>query len=315
MLNFNEFKKLYEGGSAISDSRPMSQEETKLTYEWIVKKIYPIFGIIDKIDAKPIGSYGKKATGQTSGDIDIAVATDVIAGNNHISVNSVLDFVEDKLKSLGYDTSKAKGFNQVSFAVPINGNYANGIGQVDFMFTDSLNWSEFIYHSPDFSKFESKYKGLYRNILLMKIISNAKRKTTKITDSGETEEYESYVVRLNQGVVQVTKSFKGKTGLVKNANLLKDQDKFITNTPEEVSNILFGPSVQPSDIMTFEDLWRQFTNPKFIHKDKFNQILKEFIQQIKITKVPIPTEIEFEYPNFINENLAIKSFNDYLNIR
>tara|TARA_R110001592_G_scaffold120545_3_gene324974 strand:- start:50639 stop:51583 length:945 start_codon:yes stop_codon:yes gene_type:complete len=290
--------KIFEGGNAI-EARPMTQDETRKTYDWVIKNIFPIFKISDKIDARPIGSFGKKKSDQTSGDIDIAIGIDQLAGVNGISVESVLNFVDDELKKKGYETSKVRGFNQVSFGVPINGDPKLGIGQIDFMFTDSLKWSDFMYHSPDFSKFESKYKGLYRNILLMKIISNADRKATKLTDTGETEEYQSYVVRLNQGVVKVTKSFKGKKGLLKNPKLLKDQDKFITNTPEEVASIAFGPNVLPSDIMTFEDTWNQFTSPTFIYKNKFDKMLKEFILQIKRTKVPIPSEVELEYPQLI----------------
>jgi hypothetical protein len=288
-----------EGGNAVDEARPMTQEETKTTYAWLVKNVYPLLGIIDGSDAKPIGSFGKKKADQTSGDIDIAVAVDRIAGINGISVESVLEFVKEKLDKAGYPGEISKGFNQVSFGVPIGGDSNAGIGQIDFMFTDSLTWSEFMYHSPDFTAAESKYKGLYRNILLMKIISNSKRAATKLTDAGEVEEYESYVVRLNQGVVKVTKSYAGKKGLLKNPKLLKDQDQFISNTPEEVTRIAFGEGIEPSDIMTFENIWMRFTDPKFIHRDKFDSILKEFIQQIKITHVPIPTEVEEEYPNMI----------------
>ena len=308
--------KMFEGGNAI-DARPMTQDETKKTYDWVIKNIFPIFKISDKIDARPIGSFGKKKSDQTSGDIDIAIGIDQLAGANGISVESVLSFVDDELKKKGYETSKVRGFNQVSFGVPINGYPKLGIGQIDFMFTDSLKWSDFMYHSPDFSKFESKYKGLYRNILLMKIISNADRKATKLTDAGETEEYQSYVVRLNQGVVKVTKSFKGKKGLLKNPKLLKDQDKFITNTPEEVASIAFGPNVLPSDIMTFEDTWNQFTSPTFVHKNKFDKMLKEFILQIKRTKVPIPSEVESEYPQLIESKKLkyVKLFEEFKELK
>jgi hypothetical protein len=307
MLSYKNFMRLDEGGNAIADARPFTQKEAAETYKWVVKTIYPLLKISDKIDAKPVGSFGKKTSDKTSGDIDIAIAADKLAGLNHISVDSVLDFVEEKIKSAGYDTTKSKGFNQISFSAPINGDFKNGTGQIDFMFTDSLDWSVFMYYSPDFTKAESKYKGLYRNILLMKIISNAKREITKTTDTGETEEYNSYVIRLNQGIVNVTKSYKGKRGLLKNPKLLRDQDKFITNTPKELVELFFSPNIQVKDIMTFEDLWAIFTGPDFIHKDKFDDILEEFVKQIKRTKVPIPTEVENDYPNFVSENAQSQS--------
>lgn len=294
VLESEEF--INEGGNAVEESRPLTQAEIDKTYAYVIKNVYPIIGLTEDT-AKPIGSFKKKAADQTSGDIDIAVLADQIAGKQGITLDQVLDFMEAALSGAGYHAVKSKGFQQVSIGVPIEGDKKNGIAQIDLMVTDNLDFSTFMYHSPDFTKSESKYKGLYRNILLMNIISNSKRETTKLTDKGEVEEYKSYVLRLNQGVVAVSKSFMGKKGLVKNPTLLKDQDKFITNTPEVITELAFGKDVPPSEIMTFEDIWRRTTDPNFIHKDKLDAILKDFNDRILQTKVPIPSECVEKYPN------------------
>ena len=180
----------------------------------------------------------------------------------------------------------------------IEGDKKKGIAQIDLMLTDNLNFSTFMYHSPDFTQAESKYKGLYRNILQQNILSNSRRETSKLTDKGEIEEYQSYVLRLNQGVVQVTKSFMGKKGnIITTTSLLHDQDKFVTNTPEVIAELAFGPDVPISEIMTFEDIWRHTTDSKFIHHDKLNAILKDFKVRLLGTKVPFPTECIEQYPN------------------
>ena len=137
-------------------------------------------------------------------------------------------------------------------------------------------------------------------LLLMNIISNWKRETTKLTDKGEVEEYRSYVLRLNQGVVAVTKSFMGKKGLVKNPSLLHDQDKFMSNTPEVIAELAFGPTVPIAEIMTFEDIWRHTTDSKFIHRDKLDAILKDFKIRLLAAKVPFPTECVDQYPNIFS---------------
>jgi hypothetical protein len=294
ILESEEF--VNEGGNAVEESRPLTQAEIDKTYAYVIKNVYPIIGLTEST-AKPIGSFKKKAADQTSGDIDIAVLADQIASTHGITLDQVLDFMEAALSGAGYHSVKSKGFQQVSIGVPIEGDKKKGIAQIDLMVTDNLDFSTFMYHSPDFTQSESKYKGLYRNILLMNIISNSKRETTKLTDKGEIEEYKSYVLRLNQGVVAVAKSFMGKKGLVKNPTLLKDQDKFITNTPEVITELAFGPDVPPSEIMTFENIWRRTTDPNFIHKDKLEDILKEFNVRILQTKVPIPTECVEKYPN------------------
>ena len=297
MLKFNEFVAtvLNEGGNAV-ESRPMTQKEALGTYEYVKKKILPLIGL-DADSARPIGSFNKKLDDQLSGDLDIACAMDRIAGVNGIALGDVLDFVEATMVKNGIITVKSTGFNQVSIGVPIDGKATNGIAQVDLMMTSSLDWSTFMYHSPDFKAAESAYKGMYRNVLLMSIVSECKKEATKLTDKGEMQEYKQYVIRLGQGIFEVTKTLMGAKGLVKTPKLLHDQDKFVTNTPEEVTKIAFGDSVHPSDIMTFENIWKHFTDPKFIHKDKFNDILNRFKVYILSAKVPVPTEVERDYPN------------------
>ena len=299
MLKFKQFVEqvLNEGGNAVEDARPITQAEIDGTYAYVVKTVYPLLGLSEDF-ARPIGSFKKKAPDQTSGDIDIAVLAERIAGQNGLALEDVIDFMDSTLKKAGFTPSSNKGLQQVSIGVPVEGKKGNGIAQIDLMLTDNLDFSTFMYHSPDFTKAESKYKGLYRNILLMNIISNAKRETTKLTDAGEVQDYKSYVLRLNQGVVSVAKTFMGKKGnLVKTATLLHDQDKFISNTPEVIAEIAFGPSVPVAEIMTFEDIWRHTTDPKFIHKDKLNAILNDFKVRILATKVPFPTECVEQFPN------------------
>jgi hypothetical protein len=89
----------------------------------------------------------------------------------------------------------------------------------------------------------------------------------------------------------------GAKGLIKAPKRLKDQDRFITSTPEVICELAFGPEVPVSEIMTFEDIWRHTTDPKFIHKDKLESILTEFKNRILATKVPFPSECVEQYPN------------------
>ena len=290
----NEF--LYEGGNAFDNVRKINQEETVKIYDFVQKKIFPIIGLAGEgIDAAVIGSYGKKSPDQLSGDIDIAVSADIIAGVNKISLNNVLDTIDNLISKAGYSTKKMIGFNQVSVAVkiPNSDDYA----QVDLMLSTNLEWSKFMYHSPDFTKAESKYKGLYRNMILMAIISEMSKKITKTTPDGDTAEYKQYVIRLGDGIFSVAKSFIGKKGnLVKTASLLHDQDKFITNTPESVVLMAFGEHVLPSDIMTFEAIWYQITSNDFIYKDKLKTILEKYKMYLVQSKVPFPTECVEMYP-------------------
>ena len=280
-----------ESGNAIAQSRPFEQHEVAKTLEWIEKNVFPHIGI-DGLgaDAAVIGSAGKKNPGETSGDIDIAVSADKIAGHLDTSLAKVLFEMNDLLKSKGMDTSMAVGFQQVSIAAPIEGNSKNGVGQVDLMLSRDINWSTFMYHSPDFTKDESKYKGAYRNILLMSAIGKSFVEILDQTDEGETKEYEAYVIRLNQGVVKVRKSFVGKRGLVKNAKLLKDFDKEITNVPEQIADLLFtGADV--GDLMTYESLRDLINSGQFKFPEKRKEIFEEFEVKLGMSGLPLPEDM------------------------
>lgn len=303
MLRFQNFvNAVFEGGNSIEESRPMTQTETLETYDYIKKRVFPLLGLDgDEVDAAPIGSFGKKLADKESSDIDVAVSVDKIAGANGISIEDALNWIDQKLSSAGFLTKVAKGFQQISIGVPISGKKGNGIGQVDLMLSTDLNWSRFMYYSPDFTVAESRYKGLYRNVLLMSIFSEGTKKTIKTTDSGEMEEYEHFVVHLEKGISSVRKTLMGKKGsLVKTATILKEFDRFITSTPEEVAELAFGPKTKPSDIMTFENAWSLFQSNNFLYSDRRKEILDRFKTYILGAKVPAPEEVTKTYPNLFN---------------
>ena len=283
---------IYESGNSIENAVPFKQDQVDSTVDWIVKNIFPGIGLtgIDD-DAAVIGSAGKKLPEATSGDIDIAVSADKIASALGTSLQTALFELDKKLQSMGYSTKLAPGFNQVSIGAPIGGDWKNGVGQVDFMLTSDLNWSRFIYHSPDFRAAESQYKGAYRNILLMAAIGKCFFEITKQTDKGETAEYQAYVVRLNQGIVQVRKSFEGKKGLLKNAALLKEFDKEITRAPEDVVNLLFNGGHKPADIDTYEKLKGLIDSGDFKYPDKRGEVMAEFEEKLAASKLPMPSDI------------------------
>jgi hypothetical protein len=287
---FEQF--VFESGNSIENAIPFKQDQVQSTVDWIVKNVFPEIGLsgIDD-DAAIIGSAGKKLPDATSGDIDIAVSADKIAGHLGTSLQNALFALDKKLKELGYSTKLAPGFNQVSIGAPVGGDTKNGVGQVDFMLTNDLDWSRFIYHSPDFRTAESQYKGAYRNLLLMSAIGKSFFEITKQTDKGETAEYQAYVVRLNQGIIQVRKSFEGKRGLLKTAALLREYDMEITKAPQETVNLLFNGGHKPSDIDTYEKLKGLLDSNEFKFPDKLADIMMEFKKKLEDAGLPLPSDL------------------------
>lgn len=287
---FEQF--INESGNSIDDAVAINQVDVMPTAKWVEANVFPKIGLVGlDDDAAIIGSAGKKLPEQTSGDVDIAVSADKIAAYLGTSLQNVLFALNDKLKSLGYQTKMAPGFNQVSIGAPIAGDPKKGTAQIDLMLSTDLDWSRFMYHSPDFRIAESRYKGAHRNLLLMAAMGNSFRKITATTEAGETKEFEAYVIRLNQGVVQVRKSFEGKKGLLKNAALLKEFDKFITSTPQQIIELLFNGKHTPEDITTYEKLKALIDSTDFKFPEVIPAILKDFKKKVEDSKLPLPEDI------------------------
>jgi hypothetical protein len=287
---FEQF--INESGNSIDNAVPFKQDQVEPTISWVEKNVFPQIGLVGlSDDAAVLGSAGKKLADQTSGDIDLAVSADKIAGHLGVSLEKVLFALNDKLKEMGLSTKIATGFNQVSFGAPIGGDPKNGVGQVDLMLSTDLDWSRFIYHSPDFRTAESKYKGAYRNLLLMAAVGKSFFEATKKTDKGETAEYKAYVVRLNQGIVEVRKSFEGKKGLRKTAELLKEYDKLITKEPQGVVDLLFNGGHKPSDIDTYEKLYSLLTSGDFKYPGSLGDIMSDFKNKLEDSGLPMPEGI------------------------
>jgi hypothetical protein len=292
---FKKFGNFITESGGMSNASPFKQSEVEPTVKWIESNIFPEIGLNGiEDDAFIIGSAGKKGPDETSGDIDIAVSADKIAGYLGVKLEKkeIIPALAEKIKKLGYEVKPSPGFSQVSIGVPISGKN-DRTGQVDLMLSTDLEWSKFIYHSPDFSKAESRYKGAYRNMLLMSAIGKVKYEVVKTTDAGETEEYEAYVVRLDQGIYKVRKSFAGKKGLKKTADLLKEYDKLITKTPEKVVSILFKDT-GPDEITSYEKLKKLIDSDRFKFPEKRKQIYDDFRERVQDSKLPLPDDITTE---------------------
>jgi len=290
---FEEFvASLTESGNSVENARPFEQDEVEPTMKWLDKNVFKKIGLSGLgDDVAIIGSAGKKLPGDTSGDIDVAISADKVAGALNVSLQNVLTALDTELKRLGYVTKVAAGFNQVSIPAPIGGNIKNGVGQVDLMLSTDLNWSKFIYDSPDFRIGESQYKGAYRNILLMSVIGQCFGKVLSKTDDGLTKEYEARVIRMNQGIVQIRKTFVGKNGLIKTAKLMRDFDKEITREPQEIMDMLFSGNHKPKEINTYEKLKALIESGSFKFPEKVDPILAEFKMRMERSGLPLPKDI------------------------
>lgn len=297
--SFSSFFKLFEGGAAIKSSRPIKESEVEKTIQHMREVLFPLIGDgeFDK-DYLLIGSIGKKKSpSDTSGDIDLGIAQEFLAQKFGISADQSLQFLYDKLSSelpaiLGYepDMKLMKGINVLSIAWPIQGDTENGTVQLDLIPISNMDWAKFIFYSPDYRKNESKYKSAHRNWLFQAILS-ALKNVTKRDENGDIVDFDTYALRLNDGIYKNKKTFQGATKRLKRPDTVKGQSVFVTRDPRELLDLMFGGGVKPDNVKTFEDVWNIVTSPNFKYSDRVEEIRQDLIRYLNNAGYVIPTEV------------------------
>jgi hypothetical protein len=302
ILNFSNFKALFEGGAAIKTSRRIREDEFPGTLLSIKEKLFPLLGIDQsKINDQYviIGSIGKKENpDDTSGDLDIGYDAKWYSDTNGITKKECSGFIYDKIRNdlgdiIGFqpEINYLKGLNIVSIGWPIDGNIDKGIVQLDLIPLSDMKWADFIYYSPNYKIGESKYKSAHRNWLLAAILSSRKE-IMEIDDAGEVLDYNTPVLILSDGLYWHTKSYRGKIkDRLKNPKKIEGSERFVTNDPQEFVNFALGPGYNIDDVKTFEQLFSVIMSPDFELKDKLPEIKERFLEFLQRVGLEIPTEI------------------------
>ena len=290
---------ILEGGAAVNGRRILQSEVPAIIDK--VDEILSGLGLVKGEDWDMVGSAGKKKAEDTSGDIDVCIKRErmkEVLGSGD-GKNDVFNDLGKYLMELGYDKQHVS-FDQVSCGIPIND--ADDIIQVDFILTRSLEWSRFTQSSPDYTKDESKYKAHVRNVLMMCIVKYCfKRTTKKVTLDDDTivdGEAEVYVIRLTDGLYKTRKNWLGKRDpILKHAQLMREYDELITDTPQDFINLIFEDGVTVDDFLSFETLFNAFMSDKFKFPENRERILVGYVMSLDSNNPPIdvPTEIPQEY--------------------
>lgn len=252
-----------------------------------IDEIEPTLDSLEKIlgiDLKNnvLGSVGKK---EFSGDIDIALEIapeDIPAFVEKLkNIPEVLDLAKSsvimtKVKIADYDPNKK-----------VEGKPRTGFVQVDFMPGDP-GWLKTFYHAPH--EKDSKYKGVFRNILMSSIAAHLDRKDSeqKISD-GRPVQSERYMWSPTDGLIRVLRTPEPN----------KKGDGY---TKKNNNKIIDGPYKDPNDIVkvlkldSADDLYSYETLRKAMDKnyspDLVNAVLKDFADNSVIKDVGVPTDIK-----------------------
>ena len=265
------------------------------------------------INSCVLGSTGKKKSNQYSGDIDIAIEYELT--DEHI--NNIENVIKNNLtidSEHVIPITLNLGLKILSFGYYHTPNLFNeyDLVQVDLMFSNDLEYSKFMYHSPNYIKNESDFKGLYRTNLLCQIASYIPTGIPEIKDENDNvTDFWKYTLTYDRGLKLTHKTYKGKTKLLKNPVTVKEDDKIISTDINEIIKIILGDNATIEDTNSFETLINYIFSDKFKHSNILHNIYFDYIKDSRhvdnkqklneyILKVLIDS---FKDKNFIYEQL------------
>ena len=265
-----------------------------------ISEIEPTLSALEQvlgIDLKNnvLGSVGKK---EFSGDIDVAVQVapeDIPQLVKKLEATpEVLDIAKSsvimtKVKIVGYDESKQTERPRTGFV------------QVDFMPGDP-GWMKTYYHSP--SEKESKYKGVFRNIMIATIAAVLDRKDSEEKiDDGRPVESERWMWSPADGLVRIRRTpvpkAKGDGYTKKNKNEIIGEP---IKTADGIAKALKLDG--PQDLNSYESLKAAIEknyDPELVQK-----ILDGFAANGQVKDIGVPDDLKQESLADRNHNRVVE---------
>ena len=296
MIRFSTYVSLIEGGNAVKGVVPINQENSIETLKKATIELSRALKI-SKDDIASLGSTGKKAPGQKSGDIDLAISAPALLKSNKLnSLGELMDYIIATVKKLGYAYRDLRNLGIISVGYPIvntDGKQKDEIVQMDLMVVDSVDYAKWAYFSPSY--LQSELKGLYRNELNIAVAKYAGFDVSKIDDDTKKPiEWRRFWFDLQSGLHKGSQTLLSpKTGKVtKTPRALEKQ--LVSSSPDDIVSFLYGPNYKASDILTFEQALKAVKSQKFPHKQYRKEILQMTADGIQKKGYPVPESLAKE---------------------
>ena len=262
---------LFEGGNAIKNASPIRGDLALPVANQLMSMLQQKY---TTTRMAPLGSTGKKGREQRSGDIDIAVEMDFSQAQD------VQSFIQSKIQ--GNETNLMSGLEILSIGYPYSIDGVSGTVQADLMFVPSLDLAAFFYHSPNYIKGESSFKGMVRNVLMIAILKHVPTGVPNTQfENGHTKDLYKYTIKPKQGLVLLHQTYLGKKGVeVKSKTTIKEDTRVVETSPEKIVEIMLGKGASVLDVNSFESTWNWLASDKFAYKDQRDAIVKDFIDDL-----------------------------------
>lgn len=251
-----------------------------------IEEINPTLEQLEKglgIDLKDfvLGSVGKR---EFSGDIDVALNLQPeeipefvakLKNNPLIYDIAKSSVIMTKVKIVNYDESKKDGRPRTGFV------------QLDFMLGDP-GWLKTYYHSP--SDKESKYKGVFRNIMVATMAAVHNRQdSTEQTEDGRPLESIRYMWSPTDGLVKIRRTpVPKKTG---EGYTKKNNNEIIDGPWKNADEIAKQLGIDTGQqLNSFESLLDAIK--KNYTKEALQQVIKGFAQNSQVQDIGVPEELK-----------------------
>jgi hypothetical protein len=262
-------------GGAMPGVGPIHIDEIKPTLSALEK----VLGL--DLQNNVLGSVGKK---EFSGDIDVALKIDAQDIPEFMSrlekTPEVLDIAKSsvimtKVKIVGYDESKQTSKPRTGYV------------QVDFMPGDP-DWMKVYYHSPH--EKDSKYKGVFRNILIATIAAIHDRQDSQDTiDDGRPVESERWMWSPTDGLVRIKRTpvpKKSGDGYTK-----KNNNEIISEPIKTADGIVKALGLdKASDLDSYESLHAAIK--KNYPAEEVEKIMQAFKDNHQVQELGVPEDIQ-----------------------
>lgn len=274
--------KIFEGG-AMPGVGPIHIDEIDPTLDALERTL----GIDLKNNV--LGSVGKK---EFSGDIDVALQIDTDDIPAFIEklkqTPSILDIdkssvIMTKVQIQNYDKTKQTQKPRTGYV------------QVDFMPGDP-GWLKTYYHSP--RETESKYKGVFRNIMIATICAIYGRQASEERiDDGRPAEVERWMWSPADGLVRIKRTPVPKANGV--GYTKKNNNEIIGEPIKDAKGIAEALGLDgPQDLNSYESLKKAIeTN---YPEDMVQKILDSFAQNKQVQDIGVPPELRSQADNQID---------------
>jgi len=272
---------MLESGHAVT-AQPIPAYITPLIYKEIEDKVHAWKSSVKMV---PLGSIGKKRDDDFNGDIDVAI--------DIADKESLIEMVKEVFPDSELNTNTTPKIVSINYKWDKEGK--SGLAQVDFMFTNNIDWAKWRFSSPDLKNGESKYKAAPKVYLIQHIVSCIPVKDAKIEyfDDGQVKKKWRYTFN-QEGVFKYLANHIGKKGqYVSGAK--QEFKELVTNDPMNVMRFIFDTNdIDPKIFNTVEGLW------KAIHSDKWpwgDEVLKKveerfYKEYINDPKCEVPVKKE-----------------------